>query len=49
MVEPVMATATTTTTQLLEIPCERHEVKFEADQELVERRFVPSTQLLISS
>ncbi|XP_031263451.1 LOB domain-containing protein 22 [Pistacia vera] len=46
-VEQVMVTATTT--QLVEIPYERHEVKFEADQELVERRFVPTTQLLISS
>ncbi|KAL5822489.1 hypothetical protein ACOSQ4_020389 [Xanthoceras sorbifolium] len=33
--------------QLVEIPYERHEMKFENDQ--VERRFVPSTQLLISS
>ncbi|XP_044495777.1 LOB domain-containing protein 22-like [Mangifera indica] len=43
-VVPVMET-----TQLVEIPYERHEVKFEPDHELVERRFVPSTQLLISS
>ncbi|KAJ4717881.1 putative LOB domain-containing protein [Melia azedarach] len=36
--------------QFVEIPYERHDVKFEQDQEgLVERRFVPSTQLLISS
>ncbi|KAK3220496.1 hypothetical protein Dsin_014466 [Dipteronia sinensis] len=34
--------------QLVEIPYERHEIKFENDQ-VVERRFVPSTQLLISS
>ncbi|KAE8669730.1 LOB domain-containing protein 22 [Hibiscus syriacus] len=32
----------------LGIPCERHEMKFEND-ELVERRFVPSTQLVMSS
>ncbi|XVF25143.1 hypothetical protein REPUB_Repub13aG0188200 [Reevesia pubescens] len=31
-----------------EIPCERHEIKFE-NEELVERRFVPSTQLVMSS
>lgn len=31
--------------QIVEIPYERHEIKFEND----ERRFVPSTQLLISS
>ncbi|XP_022720798.1 LOB domain-containing protein 22-like [Durio zibethinus] len=30
------------------IPCERHEIKFETE-ELVERRFVPSTQLVMSS
>lgn len=35
--------------QLVEIPYERHDVKFEQEQDLVERRFVPSTQLLISS
>ncbi|KAL5755694.1 hypothetical protein ACOSQ2_020440 [Xanthoceras sorbifolium] len=34
--------------QLVEIPYERHEMKFENDQ-VLERRFVPSTQLLISS
>ncbi|KAK8670266.1 hypothetical protein V6N13_105024 [Hibiscus sabdariffa] len=32
----------------LGIPCERHEIKFE-NEELVERRFVPSTQLVMSS
>ncbi|XP_039070790.1 LOB domain-containing protein 22-like [Hibiscus syriacus] len=30
------------------IPCDRHEMKFEND-ELVERRFIPSTQLVMSS
>lgn len=35
--------------QLVEIPYERPNVKFEQEQDLVERRFVPSTQLLISS
>ncbi|KAK4839634.1 hypothetical protein QYF36_023555 [Acer negundo] len=35
--------------QLVEIPYERHEIKFENDQVVERRRFVPSTQLLISS
>ncbi|KAK2653380.1 hypothetical protein Ddye_013236 [Dipteronia dyeriana] len=35
--------------QLVEIPYERYEIKFENDQVVERRRFVPSTQLLISS
>lgn len=34
---------------LLEVPCERNETKFETSQDIVERRFVPSPQLLTSA